>query len=150
MGRTLPLEQRALQTVWWARPAQSIVVCFPRCVRCAKLRRREFRLGGLSMRLLAAFAFAVAICFGVSPSFAEKRVALVIGNDRYANLPADQQLRKAVNDARAVGDTLGTLGFEVVRGENLGRQALLAKFDEFTQRIEPGDTAFFFFSGHGV
>jgi hypothetical protein len=37
-------------------------------------------------------------------------VALVVGNDRYANLAADQQLRKAVNDARAVGDTLGRIG----------------------------------------
>jgi hypothetical protein len=90
------------------------------------------------------------ICLGVLAGHAEKRVALVSGNDRYANLPGDQQLRKAVNDARVVGDTLSGLGFEVIRGENLGRQALLAKFDEFTQRIEPGDTAFFFFTGHGV
>jgi hypothetical protein len=56
----------------------------------------------------------------------------VIGNDRYANLPADQQLRKAVNDARAVGDALGRIDFDVIRGENLGRLALLAKFDELS------------------
>ena len=57
------------------------------------------------MRLVAAFTCAVMlVCLGVLPSYAEKRVALVIGNDRYANLPADQQLRKAGNDARAVGD----------------------------------------------
>jgi hypothetical protein len=90
------------------------------------------------------------ICLGVLPGHAEKRVALVIGNDRYVNLPADQQLRKAVNDARAVGDALGSVGFEVIRGENLGRQALVDKFVELTQRLLPGDTAFFFFSGHGV
>jgi uncharacterized caspase-like protein len=103
------------------------------------------------MRVVAAFACAVMlVCLGALPSYAEKRVALVIGNDRYANLPADQQLRKAVNDARAVGDALERLQFEVIRAENLGRQALVDKFDELTQRLSPGDTAFFFFSGHGV
>src|ERR1700686_2567982 len=103
------------------------------------------------MRILAALACVVMlICLGVAPGRADKRVALVIGNDRYANLPADEQLRKAVNDARAVGDALSGIGFQVIRGENLGRQALLAKFDEFTQKLEPGDTAFFFFAGHGV
>ena len=62
------------------------------------------------MRLLAAFAFvAVLNGLGVAPGHAEKRVALVIGNDRYANLPADQQLKKAVNDARAVGNALGIM-----------------------------------------
>jgi hypothetical protein len=49
------------------------------------------------MRFVAAFACSVMLtCLGAMPSYAEKRVALVVGNDRYANLPADQQLRKAV------------------------------------------------------
>jgi hypothetical protein len=103
------------------------------------------------MRILAALACAlVLVCAGLRPGHAEKRLALVIGNDRYANLPAGEQLRKAVNDARAVGDALESIGFQVIRGENLGRPALVAKFDELTQRLEPGDTAFFFFAGHGV
>jgi hypothetical protein len=68
------------------------------------------------MRLVAAFACAVAlICVGVVPSHADKRVALVIGNDRSVNLPADQHLRKAVNDARAVGDALERLPERVAR-----------------------------------
>jgi hypothetical protein len=37
------------------------------------------------------------IWVGILPSYAEKRVALVIGNNSYANLPSDHQLRKAVN-----------------------------------------------------
>jgi tetratricopeptide (TPR) repeat protein len=53
---------------------------------------------------------------------AEHRVALVIGNDRYPNLPADKQLEKAANDARAVGEALGRLGFRVIIGTNLGRR----------------------------
>jgi uncharacterized caspase-like protein len=113
--------------------------------------RERDSAGEHTVRLVAAFACAVMlICLGIVPSHAEKRVALVIGNDRYANLPADQQLRKAVNDARAVGDALKRLDFEVIRGENLGRQALVDKFEELTGRLAAGDTAFFFFAGHGV
>jgi formylglycine-generating enzyme required for sulfatase activity len=86
----------------------------------------------------------------VLPAHADKRVALVIGNDSYANLPAAEQLQKAVNDARAVGKALESLGFEVMSGENAGRLALVDKLDAFARRLAPGDTAFFFFSGHGV
>ena len=43
-----------------------------------------------------------------------ERVALVVGNERYANLPQREQLQKAVNDARAVGSALKQIGFEVI------------------------------------
>jgi phosphate transport system substrate-binding protein len=87
----------------------------------------------------------------VATGRAERRVALAIGNDRYANLPAGEQLQKAVNDARAVGNALRQIGFEVIPGgENLGRRALVGKLNELVQRLSPGDMAFFFFSGHGL
>ena len=63
---------------------------------------------------------------------AEKKVALVIGNDRYANLPV---LQKAVNDAEAVGNTLARLGFDVIRGRNLGRQG----HDRQARRVHRAD-----------
>lgn len=81
------------------------------------------------------------------PALAEKRVALVVGNDRYASLPT---LLKAVNDAEAVGNTLARLGFEVILGRDLGRQGMIDKLAEFTARLQAGDTAFFFYAGHGV
>jgi hypothetical protein len=96
-----------------------------------------------------AVIWLVLVC-ALAPAHAEKRVALVIGNDRYANLPANEQLQKAVNDARAVSGALKQIGFEVMSGENVGRQAMLARLDEAAQRLAPGDTMFFFFSGHGV
>jgi hypothetical protein len=47
------------------------------------------------MRFLHFIAAAwLALTCALAPAQAEKRVALVIGNDRYANLPG-QQLRKA-------------------------------------------------------
>jgi uncharacterized caspase-like protein len=86
----------------------------------------------------------------VVPGQADRHVALVIGNNRYASLPASEQLQKAANDARSVGGALQQIGFEVILGENLDRRALGGKLNEFVQRLTPGDTAFFFFSGHGV
>ncbi len=81
---------------------------------------------------------------------AQDRVALVIGNDRYDNLPADKQLSKAVNDARAIGRTLEGLGYKVIRGENLTRSQMVDHIFSFTQAVKPGDTAVMFFAGHGV
>jgi uncharacterized caspase-like protein len=97
--------------------------------------------------ILAAW---LALICTIATAFAEKRVALVIGNDHYANLSANEQLQKAVNDAHAVGGALRRIGFDVIEGENLGRQALIDRLDEAAQRVQPGDTVFFFFSGHGV
>jgi hypothetical protein len=92
----------------------------------------------------------LALTSVIAAGHAEKRVALVIGNDRYANLPDHEQLRKAVNDGRAVGTALRQIGFEVISGENLGRAALVDRLDELMRRLSPGDTVLFFFSGHGV
>ena len=76
-----------------------------------------------------------------------RRVALVIGNDRYESLPG---LQKAVNDARAVRDRLARIGFEVIHVENADRRTMNQKLAELTGKIGRGDTAFFFFAGHGI
>ena len=99
----------------------------------------------LSLGCLAGSAGVIA-----TPARADKRIALAIGNDLYPNLPADRQLKKAVNDARTIADSLKSLGFEVIVGTNLGRQAIIDKLADFTARLEPGDTAALFFAGHGV
>ena len=88
---------------------------------------------------VAAAAFA-------TPAYAEKRVALVIGNNDYKNVP---KLQKAVNDARTMGDTLKQLGFSVMVAENQNRQAFSETLLAFDRAVEPGDTAFFFYAGHG-
>ena len=82
----------------------------------------------------------------VAPAQAAKRVALVIGNNDYKNVP---KLQKAVNDARAMGATLKQLGFSVMLAENQTRQAFSETLLAFDGAVEPGDTAFFFYAGHG-
>src|SRR6476660_1955651 len=81
-----------------------------------------------------------------APAYAEKRVALVIGNNEYKNVP---KLQKAVNDARTMGDTLKQLGFTVMVAENQTRQAFSESLLAFDKAVDKGDTAFFFYAGHG-
>ena len=81
-----------------------------------------------------------------APAHAEKRVALVVGNDDYRYVP---KLQKAVNDARTMGDTLKQLGFSVMVAENQNRQAFSETLLAFDKAVGPGDTAFFFYAGHG-
>ncbi|SHN87275.1 Caspase domain-containing protein [Bradyrhizobium erythrophlei] len=82
----------------------------------------------------------------VVPAEAAKRVALVVGNNDYKNVP---KLQKAVNDARVMGETLKQLGFSVMLAENQTRQAFSETLLAFDRAVEPGDTAFFFYAGHG-
>jgi tetratricopeptide (TPR) repeat protein len=81
------------------------------------------------------------------PADQGSRIALVIGNDAYENLP---KLHKAVNDARTLEAALRALNFEVIRVENASRRTMNQRIFDFTARIRRGDTAFFFFAGHGV
>jgi hypothetical protein len=95
-----------------------------------------------------ALICAVTFLFAgtLAPAHAEKRVALVIGNNEYRNVP---KLQKAVNDARTMGDALKQLGFEVMVAENQNRQQFSQTLLAFDNAVGPGDTAFFFYAGHG-
>ncbi len=100
----------------------------------------------LPFRAAIAFGLAASLLVLAAPAQAEKRVALVIGNNDYKNVP---KLQKAVNDARTMGDTLKQLGFTVMVAENQTRQAFSESLLAFDKAVGPGDTAFFFYAGHG-
>src|SRR3984893_17712697 len=100
----------------------------------------------LSFKAALALSLAVTLLALAQPAHAEKRVALVIGNNDYKNVP---KLQKAVNDARTMGDTLKQLGFSVMVAENQTRQAFSETLLAFDRAVGPGDTAFFFYAGHG-
>jgi uncharacterized caspase-like protein len=93
--------------------------------------------------LILALSFVIGIAL---PAQAQKRVALVIGNNTYESIP---KLQTAVNDARAVGGGLRELGFSVSVAENRSRRAMSEALLAFDKAIEPGDVALFFFAGHG-
>ena len=90
----------------------------------------------LSFRAALALGFAASLLAIAQPAHAEKRVALVIGNNDYKNVP---KLQKAVNDARTMGDTLKRLGFSVMVAENQTRQAFSETLLAFDAAVDPGE-----------
>ena len=74
-----------------------------------------------SWLVLAFSLLAGVVLAGTSATrvMADKRVALVVGNSNYLNIPA---LSNPTNDAQDIADKLKTLGFEVISGLNLDLQ----------------------------
>jgi hypothetical protein len=101
------------------------------------------KTGAVFGMLLSALGLAIS---WPGPAQAEKRVALLVGNNGYENVP---RLETAINDARALGETLRTLGFKVSIGENQSRRSMSEALLAFDRTVELGDTALFFFAGHG-
>jgi Caspase domain len=99
-----------------------------------------------SLRSALVGALIGLLMVEAAPAHAQKRVALVIGNNDYRNVP---KLQKAVNDARTMADTLKQLGFNVMVAENLNRQQFSQTLLAFDNAVEAGGTAFFFYAGHG-
>jgi hypothetical protein len=76
----------------------------------------------------------------------ETRLALVIGNGRYAEAP----LQNPLNDARAMEHSLRDVGFAVVKRENLTKRAMEDEIRAFGKRLRGGGVGLFYFAGHGV
>lgn len=95
------------------------------------------------------FLILAALILGFSQSAAaqaQRRIALVIGNDAYEDIV---KLEKAVNDAEAISKRLTQIGFEVVTAKDIGRRAMSRAVREFEKKIQPGDLALFYYAGHG-
>ena len=95
-------------------------------------------------RLLAP---VVAYLLLVFPAAADKRVALVVGNSAYVHAAV---LPNPVNDAGDMAKALTEVGFEVILGLDLGKQALDAKVRDFARALDKADVALFFYAGHGL
>ena len=65
-------------------------------------------------------AIAIVVSVLMTSTAHAKRVALVVGINKYDNLPRERQLAKAVNDARAMA-ALKAIGFDVIKAEDVGR-----------------------------
>jgi uncharacterized caspase-like protein/ketosteroid isomerase-like protein len=78
------------------------------------------------------------------------RVALVIGNGSYQNLP---RLDNPASDAQLMATTLKSLGFELVGGgaaTNLDRAGFEKAIREFGAKLNGSAVGLFYYAGHGV
>jgi TPR repeat protein len=100
------------------------------------------------VRVLQIIAAAgLALVCAAAPGYAEKRVALVVGNAAYRH--ADR-LANPVNDAQGVRDALKKLGFDVVYGEDLDQRGLRRVIGQFANSVTDADVAMVYFAGHGA
>jgi branched-chain amino acid transport system substrate-binding protein len=99
------------------------------------------------LRWLKAVAVAVLLAVPTAAQAAEKRIALVIGNANYTTVP---RLPNASNDARAIGQTLKSLGFQVELALNQPANNLRDTVQRFSRQSAAADVAFVFYAGHGV
>lgn len=74
------------------------------------------------------------------------RVALVIANEAYPQAP----VAGAVQQARAVAETLSAGGFDVVAVENADRNALRQAIAGFASKLRRGAQVVVFYSGHAI
>lgn len=99
-------------------------------------------------RLYALVLLIFGFAFVCAPATAQgARVALVVGIDEYEMIAP---LKKAVGDAEAMSARLRQLGFDVTIVLNPDRRTLNQAITAFRKSLQPGDTALFHFSGHGV
>ena len=82
-----------------------------------------------------------------------KRVALVIGVNRYTYLADSSQLRSPVADATDVAAALKGLGYSLTTGTALtdaSRETTVAAIERFASEAYNAEAAVFYFSGHGI
>src|ERR1700736_4564798 len=97
---------------------------------------------------LHPFFLAAALLLVCQPAFAEKRVALVLGNSAYQNVP---QLANPVNDGAVVAATLKAAGFDVVDSRhNLPAAETRRALRDFADRARDADIAVIYYAGHGM
>ncbi len=101
---------------------------------------------------MGAFRFLVFLFFatwlGCGPSFAEKRVALVIGNASYRNVA---KLSNPANDAAAVAAMFKSAGFDAVESKlNLTVGELRKALRDFGNKSYDADVAVIYYAGHGI
>ena len=79
---------------------------------------------------------------------ANQRLAVVFGNSDYQYL---ERLKNATNDARAVGDQLQSLGYNVSLGLNRTRYEMLHDLDDVLDAWKhDAEEVVLFYAGHGV
>jgi uncharacterized caspase-like protein len=116
---------------------------------CIAVMVHKYSMGqGLPMRTRIIFIALSALIFAGGEAFADKRVALVIGNSSYSHAPA---LDNPVNDATAVSVMLEGAGFQVVETRsNLDNVEMRRAIREFSASTRDADVAVVFYAGHGL
>src|SRR3954451_23258261 len=112
--------------------------------RVVQLPVWSFLMRGIGTLVLAICA---ACLFG-QPAFAEKRVALVIGNSAYQSV---SRLANPISDSDAISATFKSAGFDVVElRHDLKAGEMRRALRDFSDTVIAADVAIIYFAGHGI
>ena len=96
----------------------------------------------------AVFLVFWSIWLFSQPAFAEKRVALVMGNSAYQNV---NRLANPANDSEAMSAILKKAGFDVVElKRDLNVNEMRRALRDFSDTVRDADAAVVYFAGHGI
>jgi uncharacterized caspase-like protein len=107
---------------------------------------REPATCALHAAMLAFTLLALLIAHPIR-ALADNKIALVIGNSLYRNVPT---LTNPVNDAADVAESLRRLGFSVQHVADLDYDGFRRALIDFGQAAKTADKAAIFYAGHGV
>src|SRR5215469_13739813 len=101
------------------------------------------------MRLVSAIVLAIcSMWLFCEPAFAERRIALVIGNSAYERVP---QLPNPVNDATSMSEMFKRAGFDtVVLKLDIKAMEMRRALRDFSDEARNADIAIIYFAGHGL
>lgn len=77
----------------------------------------------------------------------QKRLALVIGNSHYQY---GGSLPNPVNDANAIAQALQSMGFEVLKYQDLTQKDMKMAINAFGQKLKGYEVGLFYYAGHGI
>lgn len=97
---------------------------------------------------LAALIGGAIVAMASEPAWAEKRVALIVGNSSYQTVP---QLANPSRDANAVAKMFRDAGFDSVEVQiNVGNLEFKRAIRKFETSADQADIAVVYYAGHGL
>jgi uncharacterized caspase-like protein/regulator of sirC expression with transglutaminase-like and TPR domain len=98
------------------------------------------------MKSYALIAFLLLPVLLEAQSY-QKRLALVIGNSNYQN---GGSLPNPVNDAASIASALQSVGFEVMKYQNVTQREMKMAINAFGQKLHGYEVGVFYYAGHGI
>ena len=100
------------------------------------------------MQKIVAICYSLVFILVAASTAHASRIALVIGNGDYQNVPS---LETPVNDAKEMAAILKELGFKVIFKSNVNHRAMIETVQQFGERLHNnGGVGLFYFSGYGL
>ena len=97
--------------------------------------------------ILAILVLIALLAFPAQDVQAVQRVALVMGNGAYRQVP---MLANPRADAEAMAAALERLGFDVELGVDLDLAGMRRAVRDFSRKLQGANMALFFYAGHGL